>query len=92
MALDEKELKNRRIKGLNKIRTDLRIQFKEIVELGIDIDQPMLEIHKNLDLILIKLGYVQKEPYTGPERRDKDRSAFSNQCQIIQNGGRHNST
>ena len=77
MALDQKELKLRRIKGLNKIRTDLRIQFKEIAELGIEIDEPMLEIYKNLDLILMKLGYVQKEPYTGPERRNTDRSAFS---------------
>ena len=86
MALDQHELKQRRIKGLNKITTDLRNQFREIKALGIDVDQQMQEIHTNLDLILMKLGVVPKEPYTGPERRSKDRSALRNQCRIIEYG------
>jgi len=84
MALFPNELAQRRIKGLNKIRNDLRIQFKEIAELGIDIEQPMLEIHRNLDEILIKLGYVQKEPYSGPERRKNIQTMEGSRCRIIE--------
>jgi hypothetical protein len=92
MALDQQKLKYRRIKGLRKIITDLRIHFKEMAALGIDIDQHMHDIFNNLDLLLIKLGYVPKEPYTGPERRSRDRPVFRNQCRIIQNGENQNFT
>ena len=83
MARVPQELTQRRIKGLNKIRNDLRIQFKEITELGIYIEQPMMEIHKNLDEILIRLGYVQKEPYSGLERRKNIQTMDGKRCRII---------
>lgn len=90
MALDQQELKYRRIKGLNKIITDLRIQFREITALGVDIDQHMQEIFNNLDAVLLKLGYVPKVPYTGPERRNRDRPVLGNQCRIIRDGEHQN--